>query len=381
MTPAACDTAGTSAARGERTLADVVVVGGGVIGLTCAWELVRRGCSVTLLEQGELGRESSWAGAGILPPGGPPSSTPSGPSLTEPALRAASAARWPLLSAELRDLTGIDNGYRACGGIELRCDGPADELDAEMAAWRAEGVAVRPLDLARNPLAEYGAAGALSPRVTAAYELPGLAQVRNPRHLKALAAACRLRGVDIREGVPVREILARGDTVWGVRTTEDRLDAGRVVVAAGAWTRALLPQVDVFPVRGQIVLLSVPRTLFTHVLQVGPRYIVPRPDGRILVGSTEEQVGFDRRTTAAGVAGLIDFAVSLVPALAGAAVERTWAGLRPGTAQPLPFIGPVPGIAGLFVAAGHFRAGLLLSPATGERIAQLVCGEAPPPPA
>jgi glycine oxidase len=144
--------------------------------------------------------------------------------------------------------------------------------------------------------------------------------------------------------------------------------AGRFCIASGAWSRPLLMQAGcespLEPVRGQIVLLNAQPLPFGQIIQSGPRYLVPRPDGRILIGSTEEHVGFDKRNTAAAVAELIDFAVSLVPALAEATYERSWAGLRPCTPDGLPYLGQVPETRNLFVAAGHFRAGLQMSPAT-----------------
>jgi glycine oxidase len=130
-------------------------------------------------------------------------------------------------------------------------------------------------------------------------------------------------------------------------------------------------------VRGQIALLQTGRPLIRRVLLQGARYLVPRPDGRVLAGSTEEDAGFDKRTTAGAIAELVRFAASLVPALAGAHLERCWAGLRPGSPDGLPFLGPVPGLANLFVAAGHFRAGIQLSPATGLVMKELLLGQRP----
>jgi len=134
---------------------------------------------------------------------------------------------------------------------------------------------------------------------------------------------------------------------------------------------------EIEPVRGQMLLYKVPKPLTRHILEIGPRYVVPRDDGRILVGSTEERVGFEKANTPDGLAGLQAFAKRMVPALADAPLEQTWSGLRPHTRRGTPYIGRVPDCENLFIAAGHFRAGLHLSPITGRLAAQLVREESP----
>lgn len=351
-------------------MADVVIVGGGVIGLTMAWELAEQGVAVCLVEQGQLGQEASWAGAGILPPGNPQfAKTP------EAHLRAASHVLWPGYSAKLKNETGIDIGFRHCGGIEVRRSVARDELHDEIAAWRNEGVAVEPLGSEDARRLEPN----LHSETTAAYRLPELCQVRNPRHLKALVAICAQRGVELRTGTPVVGFARQGERVIAVRTPSGEIPAGQVVVAGGAWSRQLLAQVGcelpVEPVRGQIVLLAAQPLPFRHVIQHGPRYLVPRSDGRILIGATEEHVGFEKQNTAEAVGGLIRFATGLVPCLSAAKFERAWCGLRPGSRDGLPYLGAVPGMRNLFAAAGHFRAGLQLSPITGVLMRQHLLGQ------
>lgn len=349
---------------------DVIIIGGGAIGLSLAWELAREGVRCAVLDQANPGEESSWAGAGILPPG-----NPTGARTPEARLRAASHVLWPAFSQCLREETGIDNGFRRCGGLEVRLDGLADELDEEVDEWRREGVDVVPLAGSRLIECETK----LSPRTTAAYRLPEMGQVRNPRHLKALMSACLPRGVKLLSGVVAWEFDRSGTRIAAVETSAGRLPAGQFVVAAGAWSRRLLAQAGcaaaVRPLRGQIVLLSLPSSALTHVINVGPRYLVPRGDGRVLVGSTEEVAGFDKRTTAAGIGSLIEFALRLVPELSAGTVERTWAGLRPQSPDGLPYLGPVPSTDNLFVATGHFRAGLQLSPITARLLAQLITNQ------
>lgn len=348
---------------------DVVLIGGGVIGLSLACELAGQGVRCAVLDQSALGQESSWAGAGILPPGNPDRAV-----TAEAWLRAASHVLWPDWSRQLQSETGVDNGFRRCGGLEVRTAGSPDALDHEMEAWRAEGVAVERLS-ARDALeSERG----LSPSLAAAYRLPEMGQVRNPRHLKALIAACTQRGVTLMPGNPAWGFERSGDRVLAVQTPAGKIAAGQFVVTSGAWSGRLLEQaghpVAVRPLRGQIVLFAAEPCLLKQVINVGPRYLVPRGDGRVLVGATEEVAGFDKRTTAGGVGGLIAFGLAVYPGLARATVERTWAGLRPQSADGLPYLGLVPQTENLFIAAGHFRAGLQLSPITAVTMAQRLTG-------
>ncbi len=351
---------------------DVVIVGGGVIGLTTAYELAGRGLRVTLLDQQQPGQEASWAGAGILPPAHP--GDPTHPLAT---LCRATNELWPSLSADLRETTGIDNGFRRCGGLGVSEIGDTESLQFEIEAWQKAGVTVESLTAADIEKCE----AAVSPEISEAYRLPELAQVRNPRHLKALLVACQKRGVDIHSGQRVIGFERHDTEVLGVKTTHGLYSAGAVVVSAGAWSQELLQgagcQLQIEPVRGQIVQLSCPQPPFRHVIECGPRYLVPREDGLVLVGATEEWVGYDKQNTAHGLQGLLTFAERLVPSLKDARFERAWAGLRPHTKDGLPFIGEVPGVQNLFVAAGHFRAGLHLSPVTARAISQMIAGETP----
>lgn len=337
---------------------DVAIIGGGIIGLTSAYSLARAGAVVEVYDRGDFGKEASWAGAGILPPGNPDRA-----ATAIDKLRGIGSQRFAGFSAELRDLTGIDNGYRVCGGIEFLT---AEDADVP-GVWAAEGI-----DFERLSEAEARALEPLGEVEGTPYLLPGCAQVRNPWHMRALVAACAKVGVKLHPNTGA-EGLADGALVLANGT---RVTAARYLLAAGAWSAGLLRAPGVFPVRGQIALLR--GASCSRVLMLGKRYLVPRGDGLTLVGSTEEpEAGFEKRTTAEGVAGLLAFARRTVPALAHATLEASWAGLRPGSPDGLPFIGPVPGATNVFVAAGHFRAGVQLSIGTAQVVCELLTGKPP----
>jgi glycine oxidase len=353
-------------------MSDVIVIGGGVMGLSIAYELAEQGLSVRILEQGQIGHEASWAGAGMLQPGNPDwAQTP------EARLRAASSRLWPQWAERLQERTGIDTGYLRCGGLEVRLSGAATALSDEIASWQREGVEVETLstDVVRERFP------AVNTAVSAAYFLPALAQVRNPWLLRALQAACVQRGVELSTGCPVTALEANGERVHTARTPHGEFAAGQFVIAAGAWSRELIRQAGltlrVEPVRGQIVLLESQPLPFHCVIQQGARYLVPRRDGRILVGATEEHVGFDKRNTAGAIAELIAFAASLVPQLQHARFEKAWAGLRPHLPGGLPYIGRAPHLSNVCIATGHFRAGLQLSPITSTLIREIILGQPP----
>jgi glycine oxidase len=351
----------------------VIIVGGGVIGLSLGYELTRRNVAAVVLERGQTGREASWAGAGIITPGNPGRAAE--PFAKLMAVSAKLHAEW---AAALLERTGIDNGYRPCGGFVVG-DSPSEAraLAGIEPLWRAEGIEFRRLSSEDIHRVEPG----LNADLSAVYHLPATAQVRNPRHLKALAAACAATGVEVRTDCPVQGILVQGSRTTGVQTTAGAVRGDAVVVAAGAWSQRLLGEIGVVvqtrPIRGQLVLLSTPRPLVSGVVERGPCYLVPREDGKLLVGSTEEDVGFEKGNTPEAVAELLAFAAHLVPATAEATFEQAWSGLRPGNADGRPYLGAVRAVPNLFVAAGHFRNGLQMSTGTAVVMADLVTGRRP----
>ncbi|HET6423228.1 MAG TPA: glycine oxidase ThiO [Planctomycetaceae bacterium] len=351
-------------------MSDVLVIGGGVIGLSIAYELSQHNLSVIVLEQGQFGQEASWAGAGMLPPGNSAwAATP------EARLRSASYDRWPSWVQSLHEATGISTGFVRCGGIMVARHDQDHEFSQDLSRWNAERLVVESL----SPQELRQRFPFLGETMTRGCYLPDVAQVRNPWLIQSLYAACAQRGVTLLAGHAVTTFESDGHRIHSVRTPAGDFSAGQFVIAGGAWsggmTRQLGIDLHVEPVRGQIVLLESRPLPCSHVIENGTRYIVPRPDGRILIGSTEEHVGFDKRTTAGGVTGLLALAQELVPCLAQARVERTWAGLRPYRPGGLPYLGRGPGYDNLFIAAGHYRAGLQLSPITAQLIRELVLGQ------
>ncbi len=352
---------------------DVVIVGGGVIGLSIAYALARQGVLATVLDRAEPGREASWAGAGMIPPHTERLKT--NPTVE---LRSWSAVLYPEWSRALLEETGIDNGYRRTGGVDVAAS-PAedDELKTSAGRWRSERIVYERLTPGDFGRVEPG----LNPDLLVAYYLPDRAQIRNPRHLKALVAALKVRGVSIRPGRAALGFESAGGRVSAVRTEEGPLACGSVVVAAGAWSGGLMAGLGVQaatpPLKGQIVLLREGRPRIRRIVEHGKNYLVPRDDGRILVGATEEDVGFDTRTTDEALRGLLAEARRICPGLADAEVERSWAGLRPGSIDSKPYLGNVPGYVNVMMAAGHKRAGLQLAPASAEVMADLVLGRPP----
>ena len=346
---------------------DVLIVGGGVVGLSCAWELARRGASVTVLERDAVAARSgaaSWAGAGMLPAADARDREPAARTPRDQ-LRAFSHGLWDDWADALQDAAGLRIGYERCGAVEV----------------------THP-DFGGDPPATGGAGGTapafLSRDAAVVADRPAGGQVRNPRLLRALRSAAEATGrCRVEEGVPVARVRVRkGEAVGVFRETGEPAPAGAVLLCGGAWTAGLAGEarLPVRPVRGQMALLNCGRRPFRPVVECGARYLVPRDDGRVLAGATQEEVGFRPTTTAAGVGGLLEFARMLVPALADAAVERTWAGLRPATPDGNPLLGAVPSVGGLFVAAGHFRDGLQQSPGTAAVLADLIEGRCAPIP-
>jgi glycine oxidase len=348
-------------------VADVAVVGAGLIGCSVAYELAKRGLAVTVFDRAEPARAASWAGAGML--------APFSEELVDPALLAlcrASLDAYPAFVAELHEHGGVDARLRYDGTLHLALDEAAlAALTPRAAAFRANGGEVALLDraatLAREPMLARTLAGAV--------HVANEAQVDNRRLGRALVAACAAFGVRF-ERVEHVALEADARRARGLRTNLGFAAAPVVVNAAGAWAGALegvppAARVPVRPVAGEMLALAVPSGAVHSMIWLGHRYLVPRDDGRLLVGATVEERGFDARVTAAGVRDLLAAALAAAPALATFALVESWAGLRPASHDGRPYLGATV-LEGYLVAAGHFRNGILLAPTTGRALAALI---------
>jgi glycine oxidase len=355
---------------------DVAVIGGGVIGLAVAWRAQARGLKVVVLERARAGAGTSHVAAGMLAPIA--EVTPGEEPLLELGLRSVRA--YPRFLDELAQAAGVDGiGYTPCGTLLVARDADeAEALERELALRVRFGLAVerlRPSEARRRE-------PALAPALRLALDVPDDHAI-DPRTLTAaLAAAVRRSGGELREGVSVSGVQRDGNTVRGVRLQDGTVVAAeQVVIAAGVWSSQLdgIPdaaRVPVRPVKGQIMRLHDPAGpgLLTRVIRMGPSYVVPRGDGRYVIGATSEERGFDTTVTAGAAFELLRDASELVPGVWEWVLDEFQAGLRPGTPDNLPAIGPGD-LDGLHWAVGHRRGGVLLAPVTAELVAAALAGE------
>ncbi len=357
----------------QRGTVDVAIVGGGVIGASIAYFLARQGVSVALIERRLVAQEASWASAGIIAPGGGATMRP------EPryALYAMTQQIYPTLIPQLQEESAVDVEYVRCSRIAVALDpDEAARLEGEVAQHRAQGYRAEWLD----PAALREAEPALTQAALGGQAVHAGGTVRAHRLTLALVRAAERRGLRLLQETPALGLVTAGDRVTGVRTTAGTVAAGQTVLAAGAWTRLLGEWVDAYlptyPVRGQMLAVEQPPVALRNVVTGLGGYILPRGDGTVAAGATEEhESGFDHRVTPTGLSWLVGLLTGLMPSATEARVTATWAGLRPGSPDGMPMIGPVPGRRGLWVAAGHFRSGVQTAPATGTLVADsLVAG-------
>lgn len=354
--------------RGAGRTADVVIVGGGVIGCAIARRAARDGLRVVVLERGTPGMEASWAAAGMLSPLA--EADEPGPFLD---LLIRAREMYPAYAAALREETGIDVSYSDAGTLyaALR-DEDEEELEVR---WRWQSAAGLPLQRLTADEARQ-AEPALSPAVRSALRFSGDHQVDNRALGAALWSAASRAGAEFRLGAHAVRLLREGDRAAGVACADgERIAAGSVVLAGGAWAgrmEALPRPLPVEPVHGQLLALEAVPPLFRHVVDTPRCYLVPRASGRLIVGATTECTGDRKAVTPWGLRTLIDGAVEAAPALEHAPLAETWSGLRPGTPDGVPILGADPDVPNLVYATGHFRNGILLAPLTGERVGALL---------
>ena len=347
---------------------DVAIVGAGIVGCSIAWELAKAGLKVCVLERGGIGEESSAAAAGML--SGQHGVTNFGARYQ---LHLEARELHAVLADELRQLTGIDVGFCRWGILDLLfTPGEVRAADRCYTVQTQAGLRVERLTreeaLALEP--------ALSPDIQGAIRYPDEAHVHNGRLTIALGEAARRAGAEFRSGEPAIMLVRQGDRVAGVQTPRETLLAGTVVVANGAWAADLVSPLGlvlpVKPMRGQMLAVrTVPRAVH-QVIYGRHMYVVPRAEGETLIGATVEDVGFRKEVTLEGLEELIQAGRHVVPGIMGQPVVRTWAGLRPGSPDGLPLVGPVAGYAGILLAVGHYRNGILLGPMTGVLVKQLL---------
>lgn len=351
---------------------DVLIVGAGVMGCACAHRLLEAGLKVTVLERALPGAESSAAAAGIL---GAQSEVASAGPFFELCL--ASRQLFPDYIRLLEAVSGIAIGYETSGVLEVALDPAEGRLAVGRVAWMVDrGLRVEVLDRAEALRLE----PALTPHMVGANYYPDDHQVDPERLSRALATTASRLGAIFLNGVQVRGLVVEGERVVGIETDTGRLFASAVLIAGGAWSTRLngLPalRTHLKPVAGQMVQLESRPAFFRHVIYGFNGYIVPRTDGRIVMGSTLEDRGFEKRVTCEGVNQITSMAMALVPGLRQAAWSQSWSGLRPASGDNLPLLGAGP-VPGLFFATGHYRNGILLTPITAQVICELLLGQPP----
>ncbi len=340
---------------------DWIVVGAGIIGSLAAWRLAQEGHRVALVDAGSPGQQATGAAAGILSPLA--EAETSGAFLE---LMRLSLKRYPTLIAELVEESGMDVQYHTTGVLQVGRDADRDRLQNRyrwQAAYGAEWVDETLLKQLEPHLVGYS---------VALYD-PTESQVHPPLLVQAAVQAGFKRGVTAYFGMPVRSLVIVGDTVQGVVLPLETLRARQgIVMAAGSWSSlvmdSLRPPLPVVPIRGQVVSIKQDQRAFQHIVFDGHTYVVPKRDGRLVVGATEDDAGYDSRVTTQGVSQLAKILESFGLTQSNAYVERFWAGLRPKSADGLPVLGPWPGLQGLYLATGHYRNGVLLSAITADII-------------
>jgi len=347
---------------------DCLIIGGGLIGMLTARELALAGLQVRLIERGQTGRESTWAGGGILSP-----LYPWRYDAAISGLAQYSQNVYSDLVARLKEETGIDAEWTQNGLLMPDCS----DIDAASKWANQYGAELHYIE--QDELANIAPELSCKLSQSGALWMPKVAQVRNPRLAEAVRSSINKLGVEVLTNTTVREIKVHAGKVVGVMTsTGESLTANSVVLASGAWSAGLLEnlgvELPVSPVLGQMLLYKTKPNTVKRIILNQERYVIPRRDGRVLVGSTLEHTGFEKKTTETARVELEAESRRIVPALANFPIEMHWAGLRPGSPNGVPFIGACPGAEGLYINTGHFRYGVTLGPASAELLASIILG-------
>ncbi len=342
---------------------DFLIVGGGVIGLTSAIALLQAGYKVTLVERGDVGQEASWAGGGILSP-------LCSWDYKEPVTRLAhrSMAMFEEATESLRHTTGIDPEYQRSGMLVL----PPFQIE-QAEQWCVQ----HQFTMQTMSVSDY-----LPLEKQTGLLLPDVAQVRNPRLMVALRKRVEMLSGVIVEQCEVQSFVQKTDRIIALQTTQGKLSAGAYIIAAGAWSKQLLGEhalsMDIRPIRGQILLFKFDAPPFKQILLKKDLYLIPRRDGHLLVGSTLEDVGFDKSTTAEARASLLQRVYEMFPDWKHVQPIKHWAGFRPGSPDNIPIVGRHPGLSNLYVNSGHYRYGVTMSLASAELLLNEITGRAQP---
>lgn len=352
---------------------DVIVIGAGIIGLATAERLLAQGATVTILERNKVGQESSWAGGGILSPLCPWDYSDAVTRLTN-----YSSILFPAWVSALHEATGIDSEFETSGMLVL----PAFDRQAAQQWCASHNVSIeeKMVTLPFSPASEIIKDN--HEKTTNAMFLPNITQVRNPCLLHALKTHVLALGGKIIEYCTVQEIKTTQKTVQSVITTSGVVHADQYIVTAGAWSQEILGKhalnLDIRPARGQMLLFKFSSPPLHNILLQKNLYLIPRRDGHLLIGSTLEDVGFDKKTTMVARDDLFQRAQKLLPILNDMPIKKQWAGLRPASPQNIPTIGQHPLLNNLYINSGHFRYGVTMAPASADILLNEIIG-APQP--
>jgi len=341
---------------------DVLIVGGGIIGMLTARRLQSEGYKVAIIEKNTLGGEATLAAGGILS-----ALTPWQQSLAAQSLINEGRQNFTALAEDLKQETSIDPELIQSGMLVVNVNEKQQAL-----AWAKQNNEVVEI-LSQQSLLEHEEN--ISPAFKEALLLPNILQIRPPKLIDALQLSLQQRKIKVYENSSVNEIQTKANKVTGVATQNEKLYADKIVICSGAWTKNFFQQdssIDIQPVRGQMLLYKTPNNILSHIVLKGKAYMIPRQDGYILCGSTEEHVGFKNEITHPARQTLQGIAHELVPSFAKLEPIKQWAGLRPGTQREVPYICKHSQIKGLYINSGHYRYGIIMSIASARIMTELI---------